>query len=68
METSLRDTLNRAQTNSWQDYVSVTKQMSASEPETSEIPRGLTDDEELRRMGMSDAAEETYKLLMGIDS
>lgn len=65
MEGSLRDTLNRAQTNTWQEYIAVTQQMKVPESDDGEPPRGLSDDEELRRLGEVDGAKELYDMMMG---
>lgn len=65
-ESVLKDALNRAQTNSWHEYVGVSNQViSPEEPDTGIAPRGLSDDEELRRLGEIEGAEELANLLRG---
>lgn len=61
----LTDALNRAQTSSWKDYVAVTAQTAEQpEPDTGLAPRGLTDDEELRRLGWDEEAIEEVEGLL----
>lgn len=66
LQEQLRDALNRAQTNNWQEYVHVTAALKTEETSDTGIPpRGLSDDEELRRLGEVEGADELMELFRG---
>lgn len=45
--------INRAMTQTWQDYTQMTTRMGVSSSTSDDEPRGMSDEEELRRLGLA---------------
>lgn len=64
----LTDTINKVQTSSWKDYVGLNANLQAQEKEedTGLPPRGLSDDAELERLGVSSEVVSEIRNLMSL--